>query len=448
MKTNSLNKTFFSAVTFHFLIAVFLYLGLYWIGEIKILPNGENIVAWDAINYYNIQHQGYIDFQESTSNIPFFPLVGLVWRWLSLSPIGAVVLNIFFFLSGFYLLHRQYQFSFQVLLLFLSIPSVFFLCVPYAEALFFLSSTFVILGLEKKNNWWVMGGLFIAGMTRPSALFFLPAIFFMEIINFKEWDFKILRNVFLRILCYVLAVLAGVFIVFAMQHEATGDWLAFFHQRDKNGMQIPSFPLTTWRGAKLLWLDGIAYVVGLSSFIFCGIIGWKKFISSKVNIEIPSKAILFSLAFLTMTMIHILFFNAKDLYTNTSSLFGMNRFVFATSFFVIVMAYFKDRLDFSKKINTRLFIGYFILILTMLGVFVPENQPEHLRTMIYLLFIFLFLAYQKRFRFFWIFVYGVHLVTQVLLLDKFLQGFGWDRKLFGKLEFKNTNRTLLHNFCF
>jgi len=404
------------------MVATVLYLILYWIGEIKVLPSNENIIAWDAINYYNIQHQGYIDFQESTSNIPFFPLIGLVWRWLSLSPIGAVILNIFFFLSGFYLLHRQYKFSFQMLLLFLSIPSVFFLCVPYAEALFFLSSTFVILGLKKEKNWWVMLGLFIAGMTRPSALFFLPAIFFMEIIALKELNFNVFRNTFLRILCYVLAVLAGVFIVFAMQHEATGDWFAFFHQRDKNGMQIPSFPLTTWRGAKLLWLDGIAYMIGLSSFIYCGILGWKKFISSKINIEIPPKPILFSLAFLTMTMIHILFFNAKDLYTNTSSLFGMNRFVFATSFFVIVMAYYKDRLDFSKKINSRLYIGYFILILAMLGVFIPDNQPDHLRTIIYLLFIFLFIAYQKRFKYFWIFVVGVHLVTQVLLLDKFLQG--------------------------
>lgn len=405
----------------HFLIAITLYVGLYLIGEIKVLPNAENIIAWDAINYFHFQHRGYIDFQQPTSNIPFFPLVALIWRWFSLSPMAASFLNIGFFLSGLYLLHRKYQFSFQTLLLFLSIPSIFFLCVPYAEALFFLSTTLVILGLGKKNNWWVIVGLFIASMTRPSAMFFFPALIFMEIVSLKNWKWNVIKSALGRISLYFLTVMTGLLIVFSIQHEATGDWLAFFHQRTDNGFKIPVFPLTTWRGAKLLWLDGLAFAIAFASVLYCGFLFWKKTIRQKVNFLIPSKAILFSLAFLSMTVVHILFFNNKEV-SETSSLFGLNRFVFATSFFLILFSHYRNRFDFSQKINKQLLFGYLVLILAMIGVFHPSNQPEYLRPLIYLLFITAFLFFQKRFTKYWILVYGVHVVCQVLLFDKFLRG--------------------------
>jgi len=417
------NKTFFSAIAIHFLIAVLLYLGLYWVGEIKVLPNSENIVAWDAINYYNIQHQGYIDFELPTSNIPFFPLVALIWRWLGLTPVGAVVLNVLFFVFGLNLLHRQFKFSFQTLLLFFSIPSIFFLCIPYAEALFFLSTTFVVLGLEKNKNGLVCLGLFIASMTRPSMLFFFPVILFVEIMNLKSWKWDEIKNALGRIILFFLSALIGLAMVMMIQYNATGDWLAFFHMRERNGLQFPVFPLTTWRGAKMLWLDGFAFAVAFASFLYAAFIVFKKMIPSKAEITYPPKSVLFSLAFLSMTMVHILFFNDKDPISGTSTLFGLNRFVFATSSFIIIFAYFKDRFDFSLKTNRRMFWGYFILILAMLGIFHPSNQPEYLRPMVYLLIIASFLFYQKRVLYFWILVYGMNAVTQVLLFDKFLRGF-------------------------
>lgn len=423
MKTNSLNRNFFSAAAFHFVLAIVLYVILYWVGEIKILPNAENIIAWDVVNYYNIQHQGYIDFQQPTSNIPFFPMVALIWRWLSLTPVGAVIMNILFFLSGLYLLHRHFKFSFQTLLLFFSIPSIFFLCIPYAEALFFLTTTLVVLGLEKKNKGLVCLGLFIASMTRPSMLFFFPVIIFVECMSLKNWEWDEIKNALGRIILFFLSALAGLAMVLMIQYNATGDWLAFFHMRERNGLQFPVFPLTTWRGAKMLWLDGFAFAVAFASFLYAAFIFFKKMIPSKIAKSYPPKSVLFSLAFLSMTMVHILFFNDKDPVSGTSTLFGLNRFVFATSSFIIIFAYFKERLDFSLKVNRQMFWGYFILILAMIGVFHPSNQPEYLRPLFYLLIIASFLFYQKRVTFFWILVYGMNAVTQVLLFDKFLRGF-------------------------
>ena len=420
MNRSTLNKTFFSAVAFHFLIAVALYLGLYWVGEIKVLPDAENIIAWDAINYHNLQHQGYIDFLKPTSNIPFFPLVALIWKSLNLSSWGAAALNGIFFLSGLYLLHRQYRFSFSILLLFLSIPSVFFFFVPYAEALFFLSSIFVILGLEKKNNWLVVLGLFLAAMTRPSMLFFIPAILFVEIIDLEKIDFNSVRKFVFRIVSFFTALILGFAVVAAIQYEATGDWLAFFHQRGKNGFQLPVFPLTTWRGAKLLWLDGMAFGIAFAALWYCAVLFFRKIFTNRN--EFPSKVILLSLSFLSMTVVHLLFFNDKETLSGTSSLFGINRFVFATPFFLLLFSYYMDRFDFSSKKNQRIFLGYFVLILALLGIFKPSNHPEYLRPLVYLTFIASFLFFQKKYSKFWILVYVVNAPIQVLLLDKFLRG--------------------------
>jgi hypothetical protein len=49
-KIDSLNnlkikQTFWWAVGLHFLLATILYLILYFVGEIKVLPNAENILA-------------------------------------------------------------------------------------------------------------------------------------------------------------------------------------------------------------------------------------------------------------------------------------------------------------------------------------------------------------------------------------------------------------------
>lgn len=401
------------------MLAILLYYFLYLIGEIKVLPTVENIVAWDAINYYNIQHRGYIDFQEPTSNIPFFPLVALIWKTLNLQPLAASFLNAMYFLIGLFCLHRYYKFSLQTLLLYLSLPSIFFFFVPYAEALFFISSVLVILGLEKKHRLWIISGLFIAAMTRPSAMFFFPVIIFVEVMALERWSWKFIKKALVNILLFFLPIIVGLTIVFWIQYEATGDWLAFFHQRKDNHFKLPVFPLTTWRGAKLLWLDGFAFSIAFASVLFCAKVFFEKI--RNVKITPPSRAILFALGFLSMTVVHIILFNGKENSPKTS-LFGLNRFVFATAFLILIFHYFKDRFDFSQKKNLRLLIGYFILILAMIGVFIPDNQPEYLRPTVYLLLMMLYLIYQNKVKYFWFLIFAVNMTCQVLLFDKFLRG--------------------------
>ncbi|MEM6966946.1 MAG: hypothetical protein AAF573_19430 [Bacteroidota bacterium] len=422
MNFRNTNLSFGQSVGLHFLLASLLYCILYALGEIKVLPNTETLISWDAVNYYTIQHRGYVDYQAPTSNIPFFPFVGLIWRWLHLSVYGATVLNIVFFLLGFFLLHRHFHFSTQNILLYVSVPSIFFLCVPYAEALFFLSSVLAILGLEKKNYWLMSLGFILAAMTRPSAMFFLPAIFFVELVSLSELNWANLKNAMVRIFLMTSMVVTGLMIVFWIQYEATGEWFAFFKQRDKNSFRIPQFPLTTWRGAKLLWLDGLAYAVALSSFFLGVKIFCTQFFLKNRSQEKTPKAVLFSLAFLAMTMIHILFFNDKSDSTNPTSLFGLNRFVFATPFFVVVFNYFLDRLNFQhNRAKYSLFL-FLILFLWMVGIFHFSNYPDHLRPLVYFLFIVSFLLLKDKFKRYWILVYVVHISTQVLLFDKFLRG--------------------------
>jgi len=414
--TNYLS-TFGSAVLFHFVVATILYLCLYYVGEIKVLPNSQNITAWDAINYINYQNKGYL--LEGFSNLRFFPFAPLVWYALSLSSVGAAICNIVLFLTGLFLLTKHYHFSFQTLVLYLSIPSIFFLVIPYSEPMFLFTTTLVLIGLDKKNNGLVMAGLFMASMTRPSMLFFFPAILFVELMYLQGWNFSDLKKPLFRVFLFFAASLLGLGIVLAIQYQYTEDWLAFFHYRDANGFQFPAFPVTTWGGGKLMWLDGFAFAITVATFFYSLFIFFRK-ISDFQNISFPPKSILFALAYITMTMVHILFFNDKDAGTGTSTLFGLNRFVFATSFFVLLFGYFIDKIKLDKNSRKWFWIA-FVLFLGLIGVFKPSNFPDYLRPAIYLLFMASFLFLRKKYSKYWILIYITNAIIQVLYFDKFLR---------------------------
>ena len=401
------------------MIATILYLCLYYVGEIKVLPNSENITAWDGINYINYQNKGYL--LGVFSNLRFFPFAPLVWYTFSLSTVGAAVCNIILFLTGLFLLTKHYHFSFQTLVLYLSIPSIFFLVIPYSEPMFFFTTTLILIGLDKKNNWLVVVGLFMASMTRPSMLFFFPAILFVELMNLESLKFSDLKKSIFRVVLFFVVSLLGLGVVLSIQYQYTEDWLAFFHYRnqDHNGFQFPVFPVTTWGGAKLMWLDGFSFAITIGTFFYALYIFFRKMSDFKLT-AFPPKSILFALVYITMTMVHILFFNDKDATTGTSTLFGLNRFVFATSFFVLLFSYFIDKIKFDKKSTKWFWLG-FVLFLALIGVFKPGNLPDYLRPTIYLFFMSSFLFLRKKYNYYWLLIYLTNAVIQVLYFDKFLR---------------------------
>lgn len=213
---------------------------------------------WDAYWYGSIAEHGYLYDEAKPSNSGFFPLFPYTWRLLwkltKASVQGVCLFNGMLFLAGMLVLRKAFNFSWMYFLVFISIPSNMFMYVPYTEAIFFFFSTLLLVGLRTNNAYLVAAGLFFASLTKATALFFLPAILCMEILNFES-----LWQCVKRTAAYAFFPLLGLFSVILFQYKATGVWFAYYRTQAhfwKRTFHVPEFPLTTWGGPRVLWLDG------------------------------------------------------------------------------------------------------------------------------------------------------------------------------------------------
>lgn len=425
MKNDSVHsaKMYLSSINpliLHLIFATIAYVILYLFGALKQLPCSANIVNWDAGIYHVIKNVGYsFDSENSIGNTGLYPLFPMVWRGLSLPPIGMAIVNLSMFLICLQWLVKTFNVNRDLVLLYISIPSIIFFFLPFSESLFFVFSTLFLIGWEKKNYLLVIVGCVLAGITRPSIFYFFPAIIFVAVYFWKTGQLNAINRKFLLLI--FLASSFGVLLSLALYYKLTGDPLAFFHMRKQgNGLTIPGFPLTTWRGAKLLWLDGFAFMICFGVVLTFLPLLYKGLIAKKDKVVPKDFTILFTIGYIVTTTIHILFFNLKDP-AGSTSLLGLNRFVFATPFFLILLIHYGRPLSNSLKSN---YIALAVLLvgLGLLGVYHPKNLPEHLRPAIYITFMTLFWVFQHKAKYLWIGVYILQTILQVILLDKFLEG--------------------------
>lgn len=412
--------SFWSPLFLHLVFSSTLYLFLYQIGEIKQLPTNTNLTNWDAGIYLGIKEFGYsISKENLTGNTGFYPLFPYVWRFLGVNPIGVSLFNLVLFLFSFQWLAKVYNVSKKTSLLFLSLPSIAFFALPYSESMFFLFSALLLIGWKNNNNLLIIIGCILAGITRPSILYFVPAICFVFV--YYGASRKLEKSKILSLLIIFLSTIIGILFSFYLFYKSTGDPFAFFQMReDGNSFSWPVFPLTTWRGSKLLWLDGLSFTVCLAVIAYSIRLGYNVIFKKESRKSLIDFGVLFSLGYIIITTIHILFFNIKDS-TGHTSLLGLNRFVFATPFFVVLLSYAKQLGGVSSKFrNWILFIT--VLGLALIGVFHPNNFPNHLRPAIYISFISIYWIYQFKIKQFWIVIYVVNTVLQVIIFGKFLQG--------------------------
>jgi hypothetical protein len=237
----------------------------------------------------------------------------------------------------------------------------------------------------------------------------------MALLNKKQ---KALKTI-LHIIAYSSIAVLGIFLVNAYQFQQTGEWNTYYYHQTtlfKHYFQWPAFPLETWRGSWLMWLDGLAFAVALSA----GILGLRYFFRPKWAINIPS-SVLFSLAYLGMVIVYLLFFHSKGASGHTSIL-SANRYVFATIFFPVVFFYYSP-LNLTIKAHALYFSLYLLILLAVLGSFAPFNFPNHLRTVIYFLMIseLLWASKWKYYQWIWIGIVVLHFGLQLICYHNFLQ---------------------------
>jgi len=328
--------------------------------------NSNSLLNWDAQHYFKIATDGY-----DHTRTAFFPLFPLIWKYWGMGLIAISAFNSLLFISSFAYLSALYKFNWKLLLIIAAVPSFIFFFVPYTESVFFAGSVLLLTGYKKSDYRFVFVGLLVASFARPAASVFLPAIILVEILMRKSTT-----DAIKKISLSTAALVLGMAAAFAVHRYFTGNWLGFFDVQQnvwENRLQIPSLPLRSWAGIKIVILDGSALFVCLLS-------AWqllKWFIPNLKSFKIDQeKGLVFSLFYLTGIGLLVLFY--RD-----GSLFSLNRFAFATAFFVVVAGHFGHQ----KFENRALF-----WILGMLVWWLLFNSYVHIATFSKHLLVTAFLA--------------------------------------------------------
>lgn len=311
-------------------------------GDLDLFPLNEKLLQWDTGWYDNIRQFGYQYSDIEQSNSGFYPLFPYVWKWTGLSVFGITLVNMTCSLTGLYLLYRNLSFGKMEMLVALSLPSMFFLFVPYTESFFFLFGSIFLVGLHNGNKNWIWAGIFLASLTRPTAVFYVPALVCVVLLSSKTSELR-LDKIMKDALFYLSPIVSGLLVVVLWQWLETGVWFAYFKAQSAHwyrGISIPNFPLSTWNYTKILWLDALAFLVGSLAFgmILKKLIAWLK-----GNLVVENKAIVFSTAYIAVVFLSLILFNPKNQTSGLTEISGANRYVFVSPFFfVLILNYLRS----------------------------------------------------------------------------------------------------------
>jgi len=299
----------------------------------------NNFLNWDAAHYFAVMQNGYHD-----ENVAFFPLFPVFWRIIHASIAGISIINGLLYIVALAWLAAEFNIQRKNLLLVASVSSLIFMFLPFSEAVFFFTTAMILVGLNKESMLLVCTGLFLAGCARPVATIFIPAILVAEYLCNREGKVR-LERIFLQLFFCLL----GIFIVFVLQYKETGKWFTFFEYQKNwdNYLRLPKFPLASWAGGYIVRLDALAFFCGVAAFVWLTSITMKAKAQKK---DVINKPLVFSLAYLTVLTLTVLF-------TKGGTFNSFNRYLFASSFFLFAFHSFLERNLFRWKNVLVLFVG-------------------------------------------------------------------------------------------
>lgn len=359
------NRISYARIIKYIFVHLLLLFGVYIVYglamHLKISPSPAELLDLDAINYNKIKEGGYSYVENKQSLVAFFPGFPYLWKYSGLGIYGICVLNIVLFLTGFLFLCRYFANDRTEILLFLSLPPMVFMYIPFSEASFFVPSTLLLIGLLKRENWLVMAGLFLCSVFRSASNIFLPAIIVTEMIASNNPSQ--LKNIFL----YTFSMVSGVLLVVWIQYVQTGRWFVFLTTQKQwgVGLRVPSLPFRTW--GNMDHLDGAALLAGL---VISGIIVYflVRFVLKGEKRE--NKAVLFSLLYISGLTIFTIAFKG-------GAIFSFNRYIVPTAFFFVALTYLIRQRSFTWKqvaaISLLIFVFWipfffsFVHILVIIG---------------------------------------------------------------------------------
>jgi len=403
----------------HFFILFVLYQVFSLTGLTGTTPTNSNLLQWDTGWYVSIMHGGYHYYPGQQCNLAFYPLFPYLWRVLHLSAVGMSIFNLILMLSGLSLLRQCFHINLRTLLLALSAPCLFFCYVPYSEGLFFFSCSLFLYGLKYDKAHWTCIGLAIACLTRSASPTLIPAILLCMILNMKRET--LVRDIAKTSLLLLVSI-SGIMIVQIVQYWQTGYWFKFFEVQSRWGriFNLPVLFLTTWGDKDFIWLDGLAFFVGASSLAAIIYLIRRKLKNRSKTID---RVILFSMGYLMMTMFVVLFWGPVYIMNYGTSIYSLNRFVFATPFFTVFLCTFRRYIRFEYQ-TILVFLLMADVVGFLFGAFTGIQQFMYWALATGYVFLYLWLGHSRINKEIWTFLYILNIIFQLWLFNSFLNGGG------------------------
>jgi hypothetical protein len=308
-----MNKVLYVSIgiLYQWLIALVLVVFAFVYGDNSLVLDFDFIV-WDAEHVEIIRNSGY-DFPRSA----FFPLFPLLWKLSGINAMGISIFNsVIFGVSAGWIAYKFRLRLFEFLLL-LSLPSLLFMTLPYAEAIMFFLGTLYLVFMSKKMFLPELVCLFLMTLSKPTATVLIPTIILAEVFLRQEG-----RVDLRRILYSVSVILIATCCALYVQWIDTGDWTYFFQSQQAwgNYFRLPRLPLDTWNHNEVIWLDFASLLI----CVIAGIVLFSAFINKSLLKKVD-KSTVYALFYLTGTGMFVLLFRGGDL-------FSLNRFVIATPY--------------------------------------------------------------------------------------------------------------------
>jgi hypothetical protein len=292
---------------------------------------------WDAEHYLYIRLHGYDEMRTA-----FFPLFPFLWRLLDVSPIVMGLLNLALFAVSFAALAWQFRWPWRMQQLLLSVPSLVFMALPFSEAVFFASGTLLLLGLRRQLPWLYCLGLLLSCTSRAAAFVLLPAVVATFVLAYpprgRQWGVA---------LAAVGATLLGLVVSMLVHRAYTGQWFSVFAAQRfwDNHLQWPTLPLRNWGGLFPTRFEAPSFLIGLGCVLALALLAWRHW---QQALPVAAQPAIFALSYLGgVTLI--------TLATRGGILVSLSRYVYATPYFLLLLASFMGRVRLSSRQVLALF---------------------------------------------------------------------------------------------
>ena len=318
------------------------------------LVDPATYLRFDAVHYLRIAMHGY-----SGSSQAFFPMFPALWRIIGVEVHNAMLLNGLLFCISTLVLASTLRSDWMTVLLWISLPSMFFCYLPYSEATFMLGAVAMIIGVRRESFWLTLLGLFWCTLSRPAFTVLLPALWFMLLVSERAWKRRLWEGV-----GYSIASIVGLFAVAYYQFHQTGMWGGFYSAQSGYGNtpHLPVLPLTSWGGGAIVRLDAVALMTG----VICSLFVVRQVVRKwRAEYHPLRPEIALSLGYAGSISLMILVLHGGELYS-------LNRFLFASPFMLVLIDHLIRTSHGFKGSHLILFVlsttGFFLLFGSFLHI--------------------------------------------------------------------------------